>query len=258
MANERTYQPIGHVALLPRGGLLRDSTTQDFALGTEVRDNRGNIFRYIKASEALVEGDALTPVAEAAWDSTTVVDGAGSAGDTMLHVDTNTSAFTANQFAGYYVTMATAASKGKSYRIKGHAAMDASSEVDIFLDDPLSEAMADGGILLIYNPWLYEKVDASTEIIRGVAIGAITSGSYGWVQVGGYFQAIKAGHSTSDAIVLNEVVMPIGTDNEGAVEGAVSSNAEADVHEASQGLIALRAVAANTTGFITAYSRGIL
>jgi hypothetical protein len=259
MANERNYQPIGHAPFLPRGGLFANLATNEFgiALGTEIRDNRGNVFRFIKAAEALAEGQCVTAVAEAAWDATAVVDGAGAAGDTKLHVDTLATAWTANQFAGYYVTMATAASKGKSYRIKGHGSAAIAGELDVFLSDPLSEVYADGGVLLIYHPFLYELTDADTEVIKGVAIGTITSGYYGWVQVGGYFQAVQCGHTTSAAIVLDEPVVPVAA-VPGAVQG-MAGNAEADIMEATaSGLIALRAVAANTPGYLAAYSKGIL
>jgi hypothetical protein len=259
MSNERNYQGIGHAPFMPRGGLLANLATNEFgiALGTEIRDNRGNIFRFIKAAEAIAEGDALTCVAEAAWDATIVVDGAGAAGDTKLHVDTVTTAVAANYYSGYYITMATAASKGKSYRIKGHGALAAAGEGDIFLSDPLSEVYADDGTLLIYHPFLYELVDADTEIIKAVAIGTITALYYGWVQVGGYFQAVKVGHSTSAAIVINEPLVPVAA-NPGAVQGMAGGD-EADIMEAvASQLISLRAVAANTTGFTAAYSKGIL
>lgn len=259
MSNERNYHPIGHAPFLPRGGLLLNTATKpvDLSLGYEIRDNRGNTFRLIKAAEALVEGDVVTQVAEGQWDSTIVTDGAVAAGDTKIHIDTNTSALTVNQYAGYFLTQATAASKGKSYQIKGHPAIDASSEMDVQLEDPASEAIADGTALILFHPYLYEKTDGAAEVIKGVAIGSISSGYYGWVQVGGYFQAVKAGHSTSAAIVINEPLTPIAA-NAGAVQGMAGGD-EADIMEAAKsGLLGLRAIAQNTTGFITAISKGIL
>lgn len=259
MANERNYQFIGHAPFAPRGGHLLNTATRPYeiALGSEIRDNRGNVFRLVQASEALAEGDVLTYVAEAAWDSGIVTDGAGAAGDTKLHVDTITTEKDPNFWAGYYITQATAAGKGKAYRIKGHDAFTAGGEQDVFLSDPLSEAFTDDGALLIFNPFLYEKTDAATEVIKGVAICTIDASSYGWVQVGGFFQAVKAGHSTSAAIVADEPLVPIAA-NAGAVQG-MAGNAEADIMEAAaSGLIAHRAVGANTTGFVTAYSKGTL
>lgn len=263
MANERAYRPIGHLNLIPRGGLLADLVTADFgiALGTEIRDDRGNVFRFIKANETLAEGDALTAVAEAAWDTTIVTDGAVAVGDTKIHVDTNTSVITADQFAGYYIRQAAAASKGKAYRIKSHPAISASSEMDVQLYDNASEVISDGVALLLYHPFLYEKVDATTEVVKGVAIGTITSGQYGWVQVGGYFQAVKVGGTTSAAVVLNEPLTPIGNATngpDGSLMG-IAGSTEADIFEATASqLYALSAVNADTPGFIAAYSKGVL
>jgi hypothetical protein len=259
MSNERNYQPIGHAPFLPRGGLLADLSTNELgiALGTEIRDNRGNVFRYIKASEALVEGDVVTQVAEAAWDSGILVDGALAAGATKVHIDTISTDAVANAYAGYYIAQACAASKGKAYRIKSHDAFSAGVDADLYMSDPLSEAFANDVALRIFNPFLYEKVDADTEVIKGVAIGAITADYFGWVQVAGFFQAIKCGHSASAAVVLDEPLIPVAA-NAGAVQG-YSGNTEANILTVgASGLFALRAVAANTPCFITGYSKGIL
>lgn len=257
MANERAYNPIGHAHLIPTGGLIVDHATAKFTPGVEFRDDRGNTFRYIQASEALVEGDVLTAVAEGVWDSGILVDGAGAAGDVKIHVDTITTAKDKNFYAGYYITQATAASKGKFYKIKAHEAFAASGEQDVFLEDPLSEVFANDAALRIFNPYLYEKTDADTEILKGVAINSITANYFGWVQIGGFFQAVKVGHSTSAAIVLNEPLVPIAA-NAGALQG-MAGTTEPDIMEAAaSGLIALRASAANTTGFVAASSKGIL
>jgi len=257
MANERAYNPIGWANLIPLGGLLADHSTRKFPLGTLFADDRGNMFRYIQASEALVEGDVVTAVAEGVWDSGILVDGAGAAGDTKLHVDTITTAKDADFYKDYYITQATATSKGKFYKIKSHDAFAASGEQDVFLEDPLSEAFADDAALRIFNPYLFEKTDAATEVIQGVAISSITTNYFGWIQVSGYFQAVKVGHSTSAAIVLNEPLVPIAA-NAGAVQG-MAGNTEGDIMEAAaSGLIALRASGANTTGFVAAISKGML
>lgn len=244
--------------LVPPGGLSRNDSTAQFDLGQLVHDGRGNFYRYVKANEALAVGQAVTAVAKAAWDSTIVVDGAVTSGDTYIHVDTPTSAITANQYAGYFVSQATAAGLGMGYQIKEHAAMAASTgEADIQLVGAAQEAFANNAVLYIYNPYLVELVDADTESIKGVAIGTITSGYYGFVQVAGHFRAVAAGHSTSAAIVLNEPLVPVAA-NPGSVQGMAGGD-EADIMEAANsGLIALQAVGANTTGYVEAFSKGIL
>lgn len=251
-------QLTGFPQLVPEGGLLRNSATALFDLGQLFSDKEGNLYRYIKANEAITKGDALTPVAKAAWDTNRAIDGAlTSSSGYIVHIDTITTAMTANQYAGYYISQATAAGKGKEYMIDSHPAMAASGEGDLYMRDPIDETFADDVALLIFNPNLMELVDADTEVIKGVAICSLTSGYYGFVQVSGHFPHVKTGHSTSAAIVLNEPVVPVAA-NPGAVQG-MAGNAETDIMEAAASLLhANQAVSANTTGFISCVSKGIL
>ena len=160
-----------------------------------------------------------------------------------------------NEYAGYYISQATAASKGRSYRIKHHDAMAVSGEGDLFMEDAVEEDFADDAALLIYNPFVVELTDAATEPIVGVATTGITADYYGFVQVHGYVPKVAVGHSTSAAIVLNEPLLPIAA-NPGSVQG-FAGNTEADVIEAGilTRLFALQAVNANTTGFVGAWMR---
>jgi len=260
MSNSKSgYGKFTGQPLIPSvDGINGNHDTQKLPLGTIIKDVVGNSFKYIKANEALSRGDVVTNVVRAAWDSTTVVDGAIVANTTkILHVDTNTSAWTANQYAGYSVSQATASGKGAAYEIEKHAAVAASGEVDIYLTDSMEEAFADGAVLYIHHPFLVELTDAATEVIMGVACDDITSGYFGWVQVGGFCPMVTAGHSTSAAIVLNEPLVPVAG-NPGAVQGMAGAT-EPDIMEAAASpLIALRAVGANTTGYVEAFIKGLV
>jgi len=249
-----TPYPASGFPLISSGSLLVNEATQQMELGSLRMDEFGNLYRYIKANEALAIGQIVTSVPFAAWDTTIVIDGAVASGDTTIHVDTNTSVITVNQFAGYYIKQATAASKGMALRIKSHPAIGASSEMDVVVEKASAEVISDGVALNIFNPYLMELVDADTEQILGVALGTITSAYYGWVQVAGFVEVVEVGHSTSAAIVLDEPLVPVAA-NPGAVQG-MAGNAEADIMEAAcSPLIALEAVAANTTGYTCAYMK---
>lgn len=245
----------GHPMIPAIDGLTGNHATQQLPLGTVIKDVVGNSFRYIKANEGLTKGDAVTAVARAAWDSTTVVDGATTATAAILHVDTNTSAWTINQYAGYYVSIATEATLGRAVQIKSHAAIGASSEVDLNLNGITGEIFGDGDVLYIFNPYLMEQVDAIDEFIMGVVAGDITSTYFGWMQVGGYCPVVKAGHaSTSAAIVVNEALVP-GSDAAGAVQGVT----EGEINEIGLSpLVAIRALGANTAGFTECYIKGLV
>jgi hypothetical protein len=248
----------GPAILLSGDGLHTNNDERRFSLGTKAFDVDGNTYRYILAGEALARGQVVTAVALAAWDSGILVDGAVTAGDTLIHVDTITTAANADAYAGYWIGQAPAAGPlGALHRIKSHSAMAASGEVDLYLDDstPAAEAFANNAAVLIFHPWKMELCDATTETIRGVVVNTIDSGSYGFIQTGGFVPSVLTGHSTSAAVVLDEYLTPLATPA-GSVQGA-AGNAEADIMEASASrLIALEAVAANTICHIPAYFIG--
>jgi hypothetical protein len=96
-----------------------------------------------------------------------------------------------------------------------------------------------------------ELTDAGTEPIMGVAIGAITAASFGFVQVGGFVQAVLCDGSNGAAVVIHEPIVPYATDP-GQGQGMAGS-AEADIMElACSPLIALEA-SATDAGFVPAY-----
>lgn len=246
--------PASGYQLISPSALSVNEATRSGELGAIRQDEFGNLFRYVKANETLAIGQIVTSVPYAAWDSTIVIDGAVTSGDTTIHVDTNTSVITVNQFAGYYIKQATGTAVGMAHRIKSHPAIGASSEMDVILEEAVAEAIADGVALNIFNPYLMELVDADTEQILGVAIGTITSAYFGWVQIAGFVDSVEVGHSTSAAIVLDEPLVPVAG-NPGAVQG-MAGNTEVDIMEAfCSPLIALEAVAANTTGYTSAYMK---
>lgn len=237
-----TYYPqaTGFPQLVPESGLFSNSATARYDLGMLALDKLGNVYRYVKASEAVAFGELVTHVALAAWDSGIVTDGAVTAGDTKIHIDTITTAMTANQYAGYFVRQGEAAAKGIMHRIKSHAAMAASGEGDLILAHPALEAFADGAALSIFNPFLVELTDAGTETICGVGIGDITANYFGFVQVGGIHPGVLCDGSNGAGVVLNEPIVPYGTDP-GQGQG-MAGNTEADIMEAANSpLIALDA-----------------
>lgn len=250
-----SYKSIGAPPIvLPMDALVANDASRRFRLGQKVQDIQGNEFRYVKATETLARGELVTPTAIAAWDSTIVVDGAIAVADLTktLHVDTLTSDMTKNQYAGYYVKQAIGASKGRCFKIRSHEAQTASGdELDIFLEDTIDEVIGDGAVLSIFNPFAMELTDADTEPILGVAFGVITTAYFGFVQVGGFVQAVLCDGNNGAAVVINEPIVPYGTDP-GQGQGMAGS-AEADIMEAfASPLIALEA-SATDAGFVPAY-----
>lgn len=256
-------QGSGFAQIPPDTGLARNDSTPKFALGTVISDTYGNSYRYVKAAEGLAIGQCVTATAKAAWSLTNpvLVDGAITANTTnIIHVDGGASslaATAAKTYNGYYVSQATASGKGIAYKIADQPYIPAGGEADIVVESTILEAFANNVALLIYNPYVVELVDADTEMIMGVCIGTITSGYYGFVQVGGHCPVVAVGHTTSAAIVLNEPLVPVSA-VPGSCQGMAGS-AETDIMEyAASPLRALQAVNADTPGYVEAFIQGLV
>lgn len=257
------FQASGFGQIPPVGGLLRDDAVRAFELGTVISDTQGNSYRYVKASTALTVGMAVSTTPKAAWDTTIVMDGASAVGDLFLHVDTVATDMTRNQYRGYYLSQATAAGLGRGMKIKSHIAITAAGdEGDIYLETPCPEIVADGGVLLIYNPYLVVPIALGTGLIMGVAIGTITVNQYGFIQVGGHCPAVAVGGTTAAAIVIDEpLVAPatIATDQAAGSLQGIAGSTEADIMEGlASPLRSLQAVGANTAGFVEAFIHGLV
>lgn len=256
-------QATGYNQLVPEGGLFCNSATPKMRLGTLVTDLYGNEYRYVKAAEAIAVGELVTPTAWAAWDTSTLVNGAVTAGAAYIDVDGSASTWTANQYAGYYIrqgtAMAPAAGLGRLHRIKSHAAVGTAGDgVRIYLDDstPALEAFANNAVLNIWNPFVVELTDAALEPIRGVGIGTITANYYGFVQVGGFTDVLCDG-SNGAAVVQYEPITPYGTDP-GQGQGVdASTPAEADFNEYLSPLIAMVACAVDAAYVPAMFNRRV-
>lgn len=225
--------------------LANDSTAKE-EIGIERQDVDGNVYKYIKANEALAIGQSVVAVAETTWDSA-VLDEASSSGDTEIDVDTKAAAVTANQFKDYYIGQAAASGKGMFHKIKYHEAALATASFNVTFETAIAEAFGNGVALRVYAPWLMELTDALTEMVHGIAIGTITTDYYGWIQIGGFCRAVLCGHSTSTATVINEPLKPIA-----ALAGSLmGSTGTVSAEEAAAGtVIALQTLALNTVGYI--------
>ena len=234
-----------------------DSETKKYDLGAKRYTRNGGVFQYVKANEAVTRGQVLTSVPWASWDSGIAVNNASNiaAVDTTIDVDTVTTAMTANQYKGYWIRQAAAAGPlGGALQIKSHPAIAASGEGELTMERAVGETIANDKALEIFNPYLVEVVDGTTEVIKGVAPAAFTSGQYGWMQVGGFVPAVLVGHSSSLAVVLNEPLVPLATPA-GSCQGMAGAT-EPDIMElAASPLRALAAVAADIVCYIPAYMR---
>lgn len=245
-------QSTGYPQLMSEDGLHCDHASAKFPLGMLAMDIYGNEYRYVRANEAIAFGELVTAVALATWDTSIVVDGAVVAGDTKIHVDGIVTAKAANFYAGYYIRQGEAAGLGRLHRIEAHDSMAASGEVDLILSPatPAQEAFATNTTLQIWNPYNMELTDADTETIRGVGVFPITATYYGFVQVSGVHPGVLCDGSNGTAVVLNEPIVPYGTDP-GQGQGCTENDATSDFEVANSPLIAKDA-SATDAGYVPA------
>lgn len=177
-------------------GLRSVSTTQKERLGTIRHEANGAIFRYIKAAAALVAGKLAMCAVEVANHINLAIVGNFAIGTVELAVTVGATAVTTDQYAGGYLQVNDATGEGYQYEIESNTACDASGVTTIQLCEGLAVALVTGvsEVSLIGNPRNGVSHSATEENMpAGVAVCAVPSGSYAWLQTGGSGIALMAG-----------------------------------------------------------------
>lgn len=200
------------------------STVAQADLGALAMTPDGRSYRYVLAGgSTLVAGNLLQAPAEVTNHQGLAPTANVAIGDTSLTVTLGATAATANQYANGWILVTVTPGLGQMLQIKSHPAADASATLTLQLADPIKVALttAASKIDLILNPYsgvIQNPASASSAPI-GVAFWALTTATYGWVQVGGVASILNDGGST----VGTNVSASNGT--AGAVEAAVTAQA---------------------------------
>ena len=176
----------------------RDSTTQNYLLGSRRVTLDGRVYRYALAGAACASGfgcknfGAYAAVTGGAV--TTTVDGADKV---VILLDATTGGATwfgtAGRMIGGYVSMPTGTPP--LFRIiTDHSTGVDGGYVTITLDGPLTRAVTATNFMEIaQNPYAnVRQTNNNFTSVMGVAVGAIASGSYGWIQTWGPCWCIPA------------------------------------------------------------------
>lgn len=162
-------------------------------------------FAYVQAGEAI----ALGQIVSLGLDQDNAdVDAA--VATTAVPTLTGTGDFTADEFpgmAGWAVIDA-----GGGLKMGGQAILRNNANV-LFLDDKWDEALTVASDYLTHklNKVILADADAvETKHVAGVAVTALSSGSYGWIQVSGVCRKVRSIGNT-DAAVVGEYVMASST-----------------------------------------------
>lgn len=177
------------------------SATRLHPLGTPGEAFGGRKFRYVQAGAvALVVGNALQARIEDV-DHDDIAVRVTAAGATELLITTGSSggALDANEYAEGWAVIDTTPGLGYAYRIKSHAAIAASTNGTLILeeDDPIQVALtASSKVTLMTNPYkgvIQHPVTTASGVTVGGAVCVIAASEYGWIQTGGPGAALIAG-----------------------------------------------------------------
>lgn len=182
--------------------------------------SRGRRFKYVMAgATALVSGNCLqAPASVVNHSARTPV--AAAIGDKTITMTPLTTAITANQYAGGWITVDATTGDGYAYQIKSHPAWTAGTMVVTLMDDdPVQVAIATTSLVsLTANPWgsggasnsngvIQCPVTTGTNTAIGVAVYPIPASTtsvpqFGWMGVYGPFSTLNSGTSAVNSSVI--------------------------------------------------------
>jgi hypothetical protein len=179
-------------------------------LGARGETADGRKFRWAKAGgSALVVGNMLqSPAADTDHDDIAVRATAAGSTNLLITTGSGSGALDANEYAGGLAIIDTTPGLGYAYKISSHAAIAASTDGTIVLEEPIQVALTTSSkVTLIKNP--YDGViQTPVTTLTGSAVGAcvypIAAGEWGWIQTGGTAAVLVAG----TPIVGSAVVVP--------------------------------------------------
>lgn len=190
--------------------LSADEATASQALGTMGIDDRGNTYMYVKAAAALAYGKILMRAASVTATS-------GLSTDTAKLVVTKSSwGLTAGAYSGYLVYVYDGGAEGDIRVIKYNDA------TTLTVESAFSTAFNATSKINIFHPAVVDVATGSSQIVPvGIcqATGGITSGQYGWMQVGGVAPCLIG----TGAATLN---LAVKVGNSTAGEGSVIANGD--------------------------------
>lgn len=199
--------------------LWTESSSPMYPVG-EMYENpkNGDRYVYVKAGgTALVAGKLYQNPAEVANHRTCAVYATAAVGATTVYITLGNTSATANQYAGGTVHFTTGGTGyGYEYKIKGHAAVDASGLMTLYLDEPLKVALTTASkadlVALPQNGVILNVAAAVTGAPVGVAMYPITASYYGWLKTKGMKSALIQGTPG-----IGKAVIPAST-TDGAME----------------------------------------
>lgn len=205
------------------------STTQGTDLGQLATTGDGRCFRYALAGAVnLVPGDLLQSPAGDTTNYNPIgglsigqANATGSVGPLTL---SDSLTITANAIAGGQMIIVGGVATGYSYKVKSNSAVSSATGVSIVLEDPLLTNLTTATrVALVPNPYngvIQQPATRSGNPV-GVAVNALASGTYGWIQTRG----LAAVHTCTTGVPAG---VGVGV-NDANVAGAVAPSTGASL-----------------------------
>ncbi len=170
--------------------LYEENQYQQHNLGEMHIDKWGNRFRYVQAGgSSLTTGNLLQEAAEDSKYRSMVVQAAAAIGDTKIAVTLGGTAVTANQFESGDLVVESAAGIGQYFRIKRHDVQTSSTGTcNFYVDRQVKIALTTSSQVSVRKNFADGVIAYPTTPTGGpvgIALYAMTSAYYGWVQSGG-------------------------------------------------------------------------
>lgn len=169
------------------------SATAKHSVGYGAHSDDGRKFRYVKVGAvALVVGNALqSRVEDTDHDDITVRATAAQVINLLITAGSGSGALDANEYAGGFAVIDTTPGLGYIYRIDNHAAISASANGTLVLEDEDAVQVAlttDSKVTLANSPY-DEVIQVPVNTMSGVCVGGciypIAISEYGWIQTFG-------------------------------------------------------------------------
>lgn len=215
--------------------IYKSYTTPKHRLGAILEFPDGREFRFGQAGAvALAHGKLMQSALPVADHTNVAVSAAAAIGATRVSATLGATAAAKDLYKDGYLVVNDATGEGYMYRIKGHAAVDASGviTVQLYEDTPLVVALvaSTSEVTLVHNPFKNVLIHASppTASLAGVTCADLAIGAYGWFQTRGPATVLVQG-----TLVIGDLCAPSAT-----VDGAVMPSAALETDGPVVGIVA--------------------
>jgi hypothetical protein len=210
--------------------IKQPKTTPSFAVGQKSQTPDGNVWVYVKASEAIAAGNVVVSIATKALAATTLTSAADASGK-ITKVIYSTGGLTVDAYAGKYLIIDAGTGAGQIAKIKSNDAGTLTLYPEWALTTALAAADSAGKIAMGYD---VEKaaITDKVQMVVGIAQNSIAKGEYAFVQTQGTGFVVAG-----EALVVGKSFVT-GDDTEGQVVKGTTAKGSFDENALGHCLVA--------------------